>query len=282
MNQHDIRSYPTRLSCLLARCGKTASRLLCSLLAAASLSLSADAVRTVPVQVDGSHLQGTSYLESGVTYVPLRHLLDAFGGWKITWDHETQQAVAVSNNVRLSADPAKDMITIGDDILEGRVTVENGRTYVPLRLVTEALGGIAEWDPYLIGAAVTSADAPHNAMDLYWLSRIIYAESGAEPLEGQIAVGNVVLNRMASQEFPDTIPSVIFDRVDGIQFEPVENGMVYKTPSVRSVEAAVRVLQGENTIGDAMYFYAPALSQGIWINANRPYLKTIGCHRFYL
>ena len=65
--------------------------------------------------------------------------------------------------------------------------------------------------------------ASHDAIDLYWLSRIIYAESGAETLDGQIAVGNVVLNRMASKEFPDSIPGVIFDRVDGIQFEPVEN-----------------------------------------------------------
>ena len=282
MNRHDIRSYPTRLSCLLARCGKTAGRLLCGLLAAASLSLSADAARTVPVQVDGAHLQGTAYLENGVTYVPLRHLLDAFGGWEIAWDHGAQQAVAVSDSVRLSADPAENVIMIGEEILKGRVTVENGRTYVPLRLVTEALGGSTEWDPYLAGAAVTSANASHDAIDLYWLSRIIYAESGAETLDGQIAVGNVVLNRMASKEFPDSIPGVIFDRVDGIQFEPVENGTVYKTPSARSVEAAIRVLQGENTIGSAMYFYAPALSQGIWINANRPYLKTIGCHRFYL
>ena len=110
----------------------------------------------------------------------------------------------------------------------------------------------------------------------------VCAESGAEPMEGQIAVGNVVLNRMASREFPDTIAGVIFDRVDGVQFEPVENGTVYNAPTARSVEAAKRVLKGENTIGNAQYFYAPALSQGLWINANRTYLKTIGCHRFYL
>ena len=42
------------------------------------------------------------------------------------------------------------------------------------------------------------------------------------------------------------------------------------------------VTDGENTVGEALYFYAPALSQGIWINANRTYHKTIGCHRFYL
>ena len=160
--------------------------------------------------------------------------------------------------------------------------MENGRTYVPLRLVTEALGGSAEWDHYLSGAAVTSPDATYDSSDLYWLSRIICAESGAEPMEGQVSVGAVVLNRMRSEEFPNTIPAVIFDRNNGVQFEPVENATVYNTPTPKSVEAAKRTLDGENPIGDALYFYAPALSQGVWINANRTYLKTIGCHRFYL
>ena len=71
-------------------------------------------------------------------------------------------------------------------------------------------------------------------------------------------------------------------RVDGVQFEPVSNGTVYKTPTAQAVEAARRVLAGEKVIGNALYFYAPALSQGVWINANRTYYKTIGCHRFYL
>ena len=48
------------------------------------------------------------------------------------------------------------------------------------------------------------------------------------------------------------------------------------------MEAALRALAGENIIGDALYFYAPALSQGVWINANCTYQQTIGCHRFYL
>jgi len=287
MNQStdQMHSCPATLSGhvsrLAAHCGKVGSRFLCGLLAAASLSLSANAARVVPVQVDGNHLPGTAYLEQGVTYVPLRYLLDAFGGWTVTWDSEEQEAVAISGNSRLAASPEEGSIVIDDTSLSARVTVENGRTYVPLRMVTEALGGKAEWDPYLSGAAVTSADADYHAGDLYWLSRIICAESGAEPMEGQIAVGNVVLNRVASDEFPNSIPAVIFDRVDGVQFEPVENGTVYRTPTPQSVEAAMRVLDGENTIRDAMYFYAPALSQGIWINANRTYYKTIGCHRFY-
>lgn len=255
---------------------------LCGLLAAAALALPAQAVRSVPVQVDGTRLAGSSYLENGVTYTPLRYLLDAMGGWTVSWDNHAQTAVAVSGSTRLEADPAGNTVTVDGRNYSGQVTVRNGRTYVPLRLVSEALGGGAEWDPWMSGAAVTSAGADHDATDLYWLSRIINAESGGEPMEGQIAVGNVVLNRVASPEFPNTIPGVIFDKVDGVQFEPVSNGTVYKTPTAQSVEAARRVLAGEQVIGEALFFYAPALSQGTWINANRTYYKTIGCHRFYL
>jgi len=278
----DRRCKPLRRGAFWARLTKGLRSTLCGLMTAALLAQPSFAVRNVQVQVDGTLLSARSYVEQGVTYVPLRTLLDAFGGWEIAWDSEAQEAVAVSASTRLTADPAENVITLDGTDYTARVTVENGRTYVPVRQVVEALGGTVEWDPWLDGAAVTSPGADYDAAELYWLSRIISAESGAEPLTGQIAVGNVVLNRVASDEFPDTIPGVIFDRVDAVQFEPVENGTVYNTPATRSMEAAMRVLDGENTIGSAMYFYAPALSQGVWINANRTYYKTIGCHRFYL
>ena len=256
--------------------------LFCGLLAAAVLAVPSQAVRNVPVHVNGSAITGSSYLESGVTYVPLRYLLDALGGWTISWDSRQKAAVAVSSSTKLTATPSTDTIQIDGKTLRGSVTVENGRTYVPLRMVTEALGHEVEWDPYLGGASVTTSNAAYDAEDLYWLSRIINAESGGESMKGQIAVGNVVLNRVKSKEFPNTIPGVIFDRKHAVQFEPVENGTIYRTPSSKSVEAAMRVLVGENTVGDALYFYAPALSEGVWINANRVYHMTIGCHRFYL
>lgn len=257
-------------------------KLLCGLLVAASLSLPARAARTVPVQVDNQVLEESAYLEKGVTYVPLRSLLDAMGGWEVSWDSQRQAAVASSGSTHLTADPARDTIQIGQEILSGPVTVKSGRTYVPLRLLAEALDCTVDWDARFGGAAVTSAGAEYNAGDLYWLSRIICAESGGEPMRGQIAVGNVVLNRVDSQDFPDTIPEVIFEYNGKIQFEPVANGTVYKDPTEQSVEAAKRALDGENTIGKALYFYAPALSQGEWINDNRTYYRTIGCHRFYL
>ena len=243
-------------------------KLLCGLLAALTLTcatVKAAPSRVVPVQVDGTVLsQGVNYLQSGVTYVPLRGLLDASGSQSVT------------------ANPSRNTVTVNGRTYSGNVFVERGRTYIPLRTLATALGGSVAWDPQLGGAAVTSPGADHNAMDLYWLSRIISAESRGENMTGQIAVGNVVLNRVAAKEFPNTIPAVIFDRKHDVQFTPVSNGTVYLPPTAKSVEAAKRVLNGENTAGKALYFYAPALSQGTWINANRAYLKTIGWHRFYL
>ena len=159
--------------------------------------------------------------------------------------------------------------------------VEQGVTYVPLRLVCEALGCQVEWDPYLGGAAVTSPGAAYDAGELYWLARIIYAESGGESIPGQIAVGNVVLNRVASGQFPDTVKGVVFDRKYGVQFEPVSNGTIYDRPTDSAVLAAKLCLEGAAPVGDSLYFYAPALSAGTWISTSRAYYGTIGCHKFY-
>lgn len=254
-------------------------KLLCGLLAAAALCLPVQAARPVPVQVDGEPLQTTAYVEDGATYAPLRELLESLGGWTVWWDGGA--ARAVSDEAQLSADPDRNLLTINGRRYACTVDVVDGRTYVPLRTTVEALGGGVQWDPWLDGAAVTSAGAGCDAMDYYWLSRIICAESGGEELEGQIAVGNVVLNRVESPDFPDSIPEVIFDTENGVQFEPVANGTVMGEPTELSLEAARRVLAGENTAGPSLYFFAPALSQGTWIDSSRLYQQTIGCHRFY-
>lgn len=241
----------------------------------------AAAARTVPVQVDGKRLIAESYLEDGVTHVPLQALMDAFGGWKVSWDGEKQEAVAVSDDHFMTANPTQDIITVDKHTYSGNVYIKNGRTYVPLRLTVLACGGGVMWDKAMGGAAVTSTNAAYDAEELYWLSRIISAESRGETLEGQIAVGNVVLNRVASDKFPDSVREVVFDRKDGVQFEPVSNGTIHHEPTEQSVTAAKRALDGEKPVGDCLYFYASALSEGKWINANRTYVKTIGCHRFF-
>ena len=254
---------------------------LLALLTALLLIQPAAAARTVPVTVDDALLRQTCYLENGVTSVPLRGLLELLGGWTVSW--QAGQAVAVNGSRSIQARPGASSFTVNGVSRSGAVSLRNGRTYVPLRPLCQALGLSIQWDSDLGGAAVRSGKArSYDMEDLYWLSRIISAESRGESLEGQIAVGNVVLNRVRSAEFPESVQAVVFDRKDGVQFEPVSNGSVYDAPTPRSVIAAKAALAGTDIVGDCLYFYAPALSQGTWIRSNRTYYTTIGCHRFYL
>ena len=135
------------------------------------------------------------------------------------------------------------------------------------------------WDSPVAVREIETAEWTED--DLYWLSRIISAESRGESLTGQIAVGNVICNRVDASEFPNTIRGVIFDRKNGVQFEPVSNQTIYNEPSAQSVLAARLVLAGVDAAGDSLYFFNPALSKGSWIRANRPYYTTIGCHMFF-
>lgn len=130
--------------------------------------------------------------------------------------------------------------------------------------------------------SVSHSGASLDEDAVFWLSRIISAESKGESLEGQIAVGNVVLNRVKSPEFPNTIYGVIFDDRWGGQFEPVRNGTIYLEPTEQSILAAKKCLSGVNNIGNCLYFLAPDLAQNFWIPQNREYVTTIGCHDFYL
>jgi len=161
-----------------------------------------------------------------------------------------------------------------------------GKTYIPLRVAADATGGDLFWNAETSAAGLTlkNADAPRADYDdesLYWLSRIISAESRGEVLLGQLAVGSVVLNRVAHRNYPDSIRGVVFDDNYGIQFEPVSNGTVYDEPVPSAVLAAKMCLEGASVVGDSLYFYAPALSPGTWIVENGIYYTTIGCHKFY-
>lgn len=112
------------------------------------------------------------------------------------------------------------------------------------------------------------------------LIRLVYAEARGESLEGQIAVAAVVLNRVKSPKFPDTVWDVIHQPG---QFTPVEAGLMPNT--VRSsaiVEAVDRALLGEDPTGGALFFYNPANSQAMDYWKTKPVVKRIGNHNFAL
>lgn len=158
---------------------------------------------------------------------------------------------------------------------------------VPLSSVSAAIGfssGIAE-DGYFASGEVSpieSGDEFYDGEDLLWLSRIISCESRYESFLGKIAVGNVVLNRVESPDFPGDVYGVVFDcRFGIVQFSPVAGGHIYCDPDPESVNAAKLCLEGVTLSDEIMYFMNPDLSTTSWISDNRDLVMTIGNHSFY-
>ena len=258
--------------------------MLISLLLAAVLACQTAQAAYVTVTVDGQELPGEVLAREGVTYVPLIRLLDAMGGWEAEWNQKERTASADTGLFSLSVTERRSHVLANGYAFDtgADVFLYSGRTYVPLRSVANLLGAEVEFVNWSTPIAVSTVPAlKYTEEDLYWLSRIISAESRGESLLGQLAVGHVVLNRVASSQFPNTIKEVVFDTKDAVQFEPVANGTIYDEPTAQSVLAAQMVLNGTRVIGDCMYFFSPALSQGTWIRENCTYFTTIGCHRFY-
>ncbi|MGM9618851.1 MAG: cell wall hydrolase [Oscillospiraceae bacterium] len=262
--------------------------LACALLTGLPLLRPQAASRTVSAEVNGRALTGSAYLTNGTTYVPIRSLLGALGQWEVHWESGTRSAVASGYGHYITAVTGSQALYIDGVAYRspGGMFVMGGATYVPMRMVAEALGLSVRWDSSrqcAVAEGSLSGARSRSGDDYYWLSRIISAESRGEAIRGQVAVGNVVLNRVQSAEFAGDIKSVVFERSYGyIQFEPVSNGTIYDAPTAQSCLAAKMALAGYNTAGKSLYFYAPALSSGSWIRANRTYYTTIGCHRFYL
>jgi len=226
------------------------------------------------------------FVDDGTAYVPLTAFARAMGEHTVDWDGST--ARVTSEDVTLTAAPGQQWVEANGRFLyvPDEVRLVDGRTMVPIRTLAQVYGAQVSWDGDTRTVSVTGGGVPLEHGDsyydpdtLYWLSRVISAESRGEVLTGQIAVGNVVLNRLASDIFPDTLYGVIFQKD---QFEPVENKTIYNDPYYLSVIAAKLCLEGAQVIGDCMYFFAPDLSPGTWIVNNRTYYTTIGCHRFYL
>lgn len=100
--------------------------------------------------------------------------------------------------------------------------------------------------------------------DLRLMAQLIEAESGNQPFEGKLAVGTVVMNRIQSDKFPDTIKEVVFQKG---QFQVVDNGTIYNTPSEDSMKAAKEIMDGKRVLAsNVLYFYNPKItSLGNWI-----------------
>ena len=246
----------------------------------------------VAVYLDGDEIDGAeaTYLLDDTTYVPIRQVCEAMGA-TVIWDGEDKSVTVEAPDLVIRA-------RAGDKYLEanGRYFyIEEGCHFtdgsfmVPARTLAQAFGANVEWVNTAGGIVITSGEEPlvsgdeyYNDDDVYWLSRIIRAEAGNQSLEGKIAVGNVVMNRVNDPSFPDNVKDVIFDRRSGIQFSPAYSGSIYKDPTEDCIIAAKLALEGTDIAGGSLYFIPAWAAESSWAGRNREVYEQIGDHVFFL
>ena len=268
---------------------------ICHLAPGLGVRAAAAAYATIPVRwesVQGSTaLSDTAYLIDGVTYVPFRAFTVLAGNCEVGWNASTRTATArTASGATVKAQVGKEYIEFGERVFYtvAPVRIVDDRLYVPIRPMARCFGIEVGWhvasrSVYLTRTGTTPRhDAGvYDADELYWLSRIISAEAKGEPFRGQIAVGNVILNRVAHKDYPNTIYNVIFDKKYGVQFTPTQSGTIYAVPTADAVRAAKICLEGYTLSDRILYFFNPAIAQSHWISQNRTYVFRIGRHSFY-
>lgn len=135
------------------------------------------------------------------------------------------------------------------------------------------------------GKAKPTANSPTIAMtadERYWLEKLVEAESAGESYEGKVAVASIIANRVELKEFPNSVMAVIKAPK---QFSPFMDGSIHRrTPSAETIQAVAQVFdEGNRNISqDTAFFCTTAIAPYSWISKNKPFVKTIGNHNFYL
>ncbi len=122
----------------------------------------------------------------------------------------------------------------------------------------------------------SSSTSSSNSSNVDLLSRLVYAEARGEPYKGQVAVAAVVLNRVASSSFPNTISGVIYQSG---AFDVVADGQINLSADATAKKAAQDALNGWDPTSGCIYYFNPKTATSSWI-WSRPQVLTIGNHIF--
>jgi len=244
----------------------------------------------VNVTVDGWAYDGEVYKINNTAYVGLREFACYADNSVVSWDEASLTAMVNTDSLHLTAVENQRSLEANGRILwcELGILRIDDALYVPLRQIAQAFGfetfyNGAENRTYLTRhrGSIESGDTYYDTEELYWLSRIIHAESQGEPFTGKLAVGTVILNRVDDPQFPNTIYGVIFDNRNGTQFTPTANGAIYQTPGDDSVMAAKICLENTRLSEEILYFLNRRIASSFWIVENCRFVMEIGGHSFY-
>lgn len=127
-------------------------------------------------------------------------------------------------------------------------------------------------------AEPTAVNSPggYSQNDIQLMANAVYGEARGEPHEGKVAVAAVILNRVDSATFPNSVSGVIFEPR---AFTAVSDGQIWLTPDEKAKEAVVDAINGMDPSGNATYYFNPVTATSDWI-WSRPQIKKIGKHIF--
>ena len=143
-------------------------------------------------------------------------------------------------------------------------------------LTVDGIAGTQTLKAMGITSSSSSSSSSNNSSNVNLLARVVYGEARGEPYTGQVAVAAVVLNRVKSSKFPNTIAGVVYQSG---AFDAVADGQINMTPDATAKKAAQDALNGWDPSYGAIYYFNPSTATNKWI-WSRPMTVTIGKHRF--
>lgn len=143
-------------------------------------------------------------------------------------------------------------------------------------LAVDGIAGPATLKAMGIFTSSSSSGSSSSSSNLNLLARVVYGEARGEPYSGQVAVAAVVLNRVKSSSFPNTISGVVYQSG---AFDAVRDGQINLSPNSTAIKAAQDALNGWDPSYGAIYYFNPSTATNKWI-WSRPMTVTIGRHRF--
>jgi spore germination cell wall hydrolase CwlJ-like protein len=215
-------------------------------------------------------MDAVPFIEDGRLYVPLRQLAEVLHA-DLSWNNDSNTA-ELTEVERAAVTEEYGLAEISDEYGIGASTLlkRNG-----LSSKDKVKPGVKL--KVIIPSFLDNPAATYSQSDLTLLARISVVEAGKTSYEGQVAIANVILNRVKDPKFPKSIHDVIYS---GKQFPPAHNGLLDQTkPTASALRAAKDALNGKNNIEDAVYFFNPRVTKGaFWSSLD--VVVTIGSHSF--
>lgn len=143
-------------------------------------------------------------------------------------------------------------------------------------LTADGIAGKATLNAMGITSKSSSSGGGNSSNDLNLLSKVVYSEARGEPYVGQVAVAAIVLNRVSSSSFPNTVAGVVYQSG---AFDAVSDGQINLTPDSTARKAAQDAINGWDPTYGCIYYFNPSTATSKWI-WSRPQVITIGKHIF--